>query len=263
MKRNLKLIYFSPTEGTKKVVKAIGEAITKDYEEFNITLPQNRIENLNFNRNDLLIIGVPTYAGRFPKVLNEYVEKITCNNSLAIFITTYGNRDFEDALLELKDIFVAKGAVSLAAATFITEHSYTNKLATGRPDIDDLDIAHKFGTSIKNRLNEINSTGEIKQLSLPGNYPYIVKVSPLSSIAPETKETCTNCGICASNCPTAAIDFKDYSIVDSSKCLKCCSCIKKCPVDAKDFTNEGYLKFKSMLISNFENNVCKPEIFIG
>ena len=263
MKRNLKLIYFSPTEGTKKVVRAIGEAITKDYEEFNITLPQNRIKNINFTEEDLLIIGVPTYAGRFPKVLNEYVEKITCNNSLAIFVTTYGNRDYEDALLELKDIFVTKGAISLAAATFITEHSYTNKLATGRPNIDDLDIAHKFGTSIKNRVNEISSIGEISLLPLPGNYPYIVKTSPLSNIAPETKETCINCGICASNCPTAAIDFKDYSIVDSNKCLKCCSCIKKCPIGAKDFTDEGYLKFKAMLISNFANNLCKPELFLG
>lgn len=263
MEKNLKLIYFSPTDGTKKIVKAIGDAIAKDYEEFNITLPQSRTENINFTENDLFIIGVPTYAGRFPKVLNEYVEKITCNNSLAIFVTTYGNRDYEDALLELKDIFVAKGAVSLAAATFITEHSYTNKLATGRPNLDDLNIAHKFGTSIKNRLRGINSITEIKPLTLPGNYPYIVKPSALSSIAPETKETCINCGICASKCPTAAIDFKDFSSIDSNKCLKCCSCIKKCPIAAKDFTDEGYLKFKAMLISKFANNTCKPELFIG
>ena len=263
MKRNLKLIYFSPTDGTKKIIKAIGDVIDKNYEEFNITLPQNRTENLKFTENDLLIVGVPTYAGRFPKVLKEYIEKITCTNSLAIFVTTYGNRDYEDALLELKDIFVAKGAVSLAAATFITEHSYTNKLATGRPNLDDLDIAHNFGTSIKNRLSEISSIAEIKPISLPGNYPYIVKTSPLSSVAPETKESCINCGICASNCPTAAIDFEDCSSIDPSKCLKCCSCIKKCPVDAKDFTDEGYLKFKGMLISKFANNICKPELFIG
>ena len=263
MKRNLKLIYFSPTDGTKKIVKTIANAITKDYEEFNITLPQNRTENLNFTKDDVLIIGVPTYAGRFPKILNDYVEKITCNNSLAIFITTYGNRDYEDALLELKDIFVSKGAVPLAAATFITEHSYTDKLATGRPNIDDLDIAQKFGTSIKNRLSELNSITEITPLFLPGNYPYIVKTSPLSSIAPETKENCINCGICASNCPTTAINFEDCSSIDSSKCLKCCSCIKKCPINAKDFTDEGYLKFKTMLISKFANNSCKPELFIG
>ncbi|WP_300381137.1 EFR1 family ferrodoxin [Clostridium sp.] len=263
MKRNLKLIYFSPTEGTKKIVRAIGDAITKNYEEFNITLPQNRTETLNFTEDDLLIIGVPTYAGRFPKVLNEYVEKINCNNSLAIFVTTYGNRDYEDSLLELKDIFVDKGATSLAAATFIAEHSYTDKLAKSRPNLNDLDIAHKFGTSIKNRLDEIASIDELNSLSLPGNYPYIVKTSPLSSIAPVTNEACTNCGICANNCPTAAIDFENLSVIDSSKCLKCCSCIKKCPVNAKDFIDEGYLNFKAMLISKFENNICEPEIFIG
>lgn len=263
MKKNLNLIYFSPTNGTKKIVKSIGDAIDKNYKEFNITLPQNRFDNSTFTEEDILLIGVPTYAGRFPKILNEFIEKISCANSLAILITTYGNRDYEDSLLELKDIFVSKGAIPLAAAAFITEHSYTDKLATGRPNLDDLNIAFKFGTSIKNRLNEISHSSEIEKLSLPGNYPYIVKPSALSTIAPKTNKTCINCGVCANNCPTAAINFENYSIIDANKCIKCCSCIKKCPVNAKDFTDETYLNFKNMLISKFSNNPCKIELFIG
>ena len=78
--------------------------------------------------------GVPTYAGRFPKLLQPYTEKIKGNNSLAVFVATYGNRDYEDSLLELKNIFEDNGFKTLAASTFVTEHSSTSKLATKRPN---------------------------------------------------------------------------------------------------------------------------------
>ena len=67
--KKLNLLYFSPTDGTKKIVKEIANGIGYEYKEFDITLSQNRTENLFFDENDLVIIGVHTYAGRFPKLL--------------------------------------------------------------------------------------------------------------------------------------------------------------------------------------------------
>lgn len=58
--KNLNLLYFSPTDGTKKIVKEIANGIGYGYKEFDITLPQNRIENLFFDENDLVITGVST-----------------------------------------------------------------------------------------------------------------------------------------------------------------------------------------------------------
>ena len=58
--KNLNLLYFSPTDGTKKIVKEIANGIGYKYKEFNITLPQNRSENLFFDENDLVITGVST-----------------------------------------------------------------------------------------------------------------------------------------------------------------------------------------------------------
>lgn len=90
-------------------------------------MPQNRNNSINFSSDDLVIIGTPTYAGRFPNLLNSYLDKITVDHALGIFITTYGNRDYEDALLEQHDIFISKGFIALGAATFVTEHSSTSK----------------------------------------------------------------------------------------------------------------------------------------
>ena len=263
MNRNLKILYFSPTDGTKKIVKTIANSINSNYEEFDITLPKNRTNYIEFSDNDLVIIGTPTYAGRFPKILTSYIEKIKANNTLAVFITTYGNRDYEDALLEQYDIFTSKGFIALGAATFITEHSSTNKVATGRPDINDLKIASDFGNTIFKRINELNSLSELSVLSLPGNKPYIVKNLAMPVMVPETNEKCIICGICAKHCPTSAIDFSDCKTIDASKCIKCNSCVKRCPFNAKSITHEAYKNMQNMLITKLANKKREPEIFLA
>ncbi|MBC5625747.1 4Fe-4S binding protein [Clostridium sp. NSJ-49] len=263
MDKNLKILYFSPTSGTKKIVKAIAESIDSNYEEFDITLPQNRTNSITFSSNDLVIIGMPTYAGRFPRLLHNYIDTITANNTLGVFITTYGNRDYEDALLEQYDIFTSKGFIGLGAATFITEHSSTSKLATGRPHAEDLKTASDFGCEIIKRLKEINSLSDLNSLTLPGSIPYVEKNIPPMPFAPETNEKCVTCGICAKHCPTSAIDFSDCRTIDISKCIKCNSCVKRCPLTAKVMNSEPYKNMQNMLITNFAHNEKSPEIFLA
>lgn len=263
MDKNLKILYFSPTSGTKKIVKAIAESIDSNYKEFDITLPQNRTNSITFSSNDLVIIGMPTYAGRFPRLLHNYIDTITANNTLGVFITTYGNRDYEDALLEQYDIFTSKGFIGLGAATFITEHSSTSKLATGRPHAEDLKTASDFGCEIIKRLKEINSLSDLNSLTLPGSIPYVEKNIPPMPFAPETNEKCVTCGICAKHCPTSAIDFSDCRTIDISKCIKCNSCVKRCPLTAKVMNSEPYKNMQNMLITNFAHNEKSPEIFLA
>lgn len=263
MKMNLNLLYFSPTNGTKKIIQEIAKGINCEYKEFNITLPQNRVDDLFFDKNDLVIIGMPTYAGRFPRLLTTYLDKITANKSLGVFVATYGNRDFEDSLLEMKDIFEKQGFVGLASATFVTEHSSTKKLATNRPNVEDLNIACDFGIQIKSRFESLNNLNEIKPLELPGNFPYVVKNIAMPPMAPETHNTCVTCEICAKNCPTAAIDFDDCKTIDANKCIKCRSCVKRCPFNSKEFTHPGYKNMQNMLETNFAHIVRTPEMFIG
>lgn len=60
----------------------------------------------------------------------------------------YGNRDYEDALLELRDTVASLGFTPLSAGAFIGEHSYSTAempVAAGRPDATDLQTARTFG----------------------------------------------------------------------------------------------------------------------
>jgi hypothetical protein len=48
---------------------------------------------------------VPVYKGRAPVFLTDYFSRVKGNNTAVVFIVVYGNRDYDDALLEL-DIFL-------------------------------------------------------------------------------------------------------------------------------------------------------------
>ncbi len=258
MYSNLKLLYFSATGTTAKVVKAIAKELGDVTAEYDITLPSDRVDDIKFVEDDLLIIGVPVYAGRVPDFLVEYFNKISGDNTKAIFIVVYGNRDYDDALLELLDIFKEKSFVGIAGGAFIGEHSYTALVANNRPDIIDLNIAASFGKTCKEKLDSEN---DFLNLKVKGNYPYKERL-PKSEFAPITNANCNQCGLCAELCPSEAIDFIDAKIVDSSKCIKCCRCIKKCPVQAKEFNHPIIENIRAKLITNFSKVRKEPEFFI-
>ena len=256
------LIYFSATDRTAKVVKEIGSAISDELFENDITLEENRNEGLVFTEKDLVIVGVPVYAGRVPKFLVEYFNKVKGNNTLVIFVVTYGNRAYEDALLELKNTFEENGFIGVGATAFVGEHSYTELLGSGRPNKEDLEIAKKFGDRVKIKINSIKDISEIGNLNVPGNYPYVVKVSKMKPMAPETNDNCIDCGICKNSCPTNAISKQNSRIVDKERCIKCCRCIRNCPVSAKEMTNSEYIEMRDFLINNWSNIYNSPEIYI-
>lgn len=262
MKRTIKTLYFSPTNGTKKIVRAIASSIQSEYTEYDITLPEQRKAPIHFTENDLVIIGLPTYAGRVPKLLLPFLSSITGNNALCVCVATYGNRDYEDALLEQYDLFTQRGFTVCSAATFVTEHSATNKLATARPNAEDLTLAAEFGSKILNSIATLSSSGPIS-LSLPGHRPYVEKNIAMPPMTPETTEACIKCGFCAKHCPTGAIDFESYTEIKSESCIKCNSCVKRCPVHAKSITHEAYHNMQTMLIQNFSTVQKKPEFFMA
>lgn len=263
MDNKLNLLIFSPTDTTAKTVRSIAHGINENFSEYNITLPDNRNSEIIFNENDVVIIGVPVYAGRVPALLSDYFTKIKGNHTLAVFVVVYGNRDYDDALLELKNIFEERGFIGIAAGAFIGEHSYTNKVGTGRPDQADLELARNFGIKIREKLTQLKDhpVTETAALAVKGNYPYKERTS-MPPTKPETSDQCISCGICAENCPTGAIDMKDYSEVDAAKCIRCCSCVKKCPVDAKAYNHELVQKITQNLIEKFSMVRHEPELFI-
>jgi len=261
MKYCLSTLFFSPTGNTAKITKAVAEGFGKSYVEYDLTTLKNRrkYEALSFNKHDLVIIGVPVYRGRIPEFLVDFFQRFIGNEAKAVFTLVYGERAYEDALVVLKNTFEKAGFKGVAAASFIGEHSYTNQIAGGRPDTDDLGIAFQLGHQVKARLDVYDELSQ-PELFVKGNFPY-KEITPSPTIVPETNDDCTDCGICASVCPMEAIDFVNFRTIDATKCILCSNCIKKCPENAKAINHEFIVNFTQNLISKLAEVRNEPELF--
>lgn len=249
-------LYFSPTGATERVIQSCADQIKASFDNcdvvtYDITIKNQRAEGIHFNREDIVLIGIPVYAGRVPNILLKFLDKISSENSKCIAIVTYGNRDFDDGLIELYDILIAKGFQVVGAAAIPAEHSFSDKIAQGRPDEDDFERINDFVRSCILKLNQETDV-EINTLQIEGFRPYRPYYRPkdedgvavdFKSIRPITHSSCINCGLCAKNCPMGSIDKVDFSKVDGP-CIKCCRCIKICPVAAKEFTAVDFIRHK-------------------
>lgn len=228
-------VSFSPTSNSQRVVNAIASGLQGiPIQHVDLTLPA-AASAMQFGTNDLVVIGVPVYAGRVAPLAVKRLQGIVGNSTPAVLVVTYGNREFDDALIELKDITENIGFKPIAACAFIGEHAFSSPetpIAAGRPDPQDLKIAESFGIDIGKKLQTLVAFEAGHCPEIPGNHPYKEGMGQLP-FSPTLRETqCTQCASCISACPTGAISLKSKIEIDRSLCILCCSCIKNCPEDA-------------------------------
>jgi len=132
--------FYSPTHSTEKIVNAIATGIGIDplnIIENNLTYPGYEETLIDVEPGDLVIIGAPVYAGRISLTAIERLQKLKFAGNPAVLVAVFGNRNLDDALIELREIATGIGLQPVAAAAFIGEHSYSTKnfpIAKGRPD---------------------------------------------------------------------------------------------------------------------------------
>jgi flavodoxin len=99
------LVYFSPTQTTKKVVEGVARGVRVDtVEHLDLTPPQAKTRECEEMNDGLAIIGAPVYGGRIPGDVAHRLRRLKGNDTPAVVIVVYGNRAYGDALLELRDL---------------------------------------------------------------------------------------------------------------------------------------------------------------
>lgn len=222
--------YFSPTGNSKKVANCIAETIGKEIENIDITVMASDAE---FTGEDFVILSAPVYAGRIPNVARERFSRFKGNNTPCIIVATYGNREFDDALLEMADMFTEQGFIIKGAAGVIGRHTY-GEIQVNRPNKVDLEECYEFA------LKVAESDKKWPEFHIPGNRPYRDGVSK-GSHHPTCNESCIKCGLCVRACPIQAIDEDCETVSDA--CISCFRCIRNCPVGGKEIITETYIKF--------------------
>lgn len=261
----VRLIYFSPTHTTRKVLEGVARGLgCSSVVHVDLTGPESARLDYEPVRNELAVLAAPVYGGRLPRDAAARLRRVRGEDSPAVVVVVYGNRAYEDALLELRDLALETGFTPMAAGAFIGEHSYSRSslpVAADRPDAEDLSLAEAFGKRIAAKLHGVRGLDAMRPIGVPGNFPYH-EINILQNIAPSTdQETCVMCEECASVCPTAAITFDGVVETDPGACIRCCACVRACPVGARALDDPRVMKLITWLNANCQDRKA-PETYL-
>ncbi len=251
---NVYLVYFSPTGGTEKALRLLADAWEGEKKTVDLSLRDAAARTPAFAKEDVCLVAVPSYGGRVPALAAGRIKELAGNGARAAAVVVYGNRAYEDTLVELCDLLTEAGFAVRAGAAAVAEHSIMRQYAKGRPDEADEKTLRGFSAKIKAALES-----EGPAPAFPGDRPY--KQWGGSKSYPEADDTCVGCETCARLCPAGAIPFDAPSETDTAKCISCMRCIAVCPAGARSLDAASVAAMAERMKAVFATRK-EPELFV-
>lgn len=252
MLSTVELCYFSPTGGTKKVGEILAGFLSEHVEATDMGIEKAGKES----GPETAVIAVPVFGGRIPAFASGWLKDYCGSGRRAVTVAVYGNRAYEDALLELNDLVEESGAKVVASAAFVAQHSILPEVGAGRPDAQDQAEIREFAEAVLKKLAD----DEKSEVQVPGNRPY--KTAAPMPATPLTLSSCTGCGNCEKLCPTKAIQIQDGKVTtDGGKCMLCMGCVAHCPEQARVLP-EPLLETLGQKLEKFKEIRNKNEWFL-
>ena len=250
-------VVFSPTGGTKKAADCLANGLEADMQEIDLAAFSTDYSKISLNANDICIVAVPSFGGRVPAPAAARLAELKANGARAILMVAYGNRAYEDTLLELKDTMIQAGFHCVAAVAAVAEHSIMRQFASGRPNQKDLEELEQFAHQIKAAIE----TGTVPDsVHVPGNTPY--REYNGVPLKPKAGKNCTGCGLCAEKCPAGAIPSDNPSQTNAKACISCMRCVSICPAQARTL-NRLLLAGASQKLKQVCSEPKKNELFLS
>lgn len=227
----VKAVVFTGAGTTLAVAERFAEACALPSSVTDIT--PRTVEVPAFRAHDLAVFAVPSFGGRVPVPAAEKLARMPLVDGVpAVLLVTYGNRAVDDTFAELADIVSARGFVPVGGAAVVAHHSLMVDVAKGRPDAEDLAVVDALAADVCARLAEAACAADAALTEIPGDRPYRAFGGVAFHAAADT-QACVRCGVCASVCPTGAIDPADPASTDCDRCVTCLRCVSACPEGAR------------------------------
>ena len=241
-------IVFSPTGASQKAAGLLADAFAGEQTTIDLCQPSALhdgaaagLQAAGPAAGDVCIIAMPCYGGRLPQIAAQRLSALRGNGCPAVICVTFGNRAFEDSLLELADLAAAAGFEASAACALACEHNIVNEFGRGRPDSFDIGQIREFAAAAADKV----ASGRRGLPVLPGRRPYKEWKSGQTPITVD-EQKCTACGTCLRGCPACAISASGRK-TDASACIGCMRCIKLCPQGSRSLPAEYLAKLRGHL----------------
>ena len=101
---NIHQIIFSPTGGTRRVSEILCKGMDKESCVTDLCVKAADIQLPHIQEDDLAIIAMPVFAGRVPALAVERLRMVKPNSAKCVVVAVFGNRAYDDALLEMQDV---------------------------------------------------------------------------------------------------------------------------------------------------------------
>ena len=252
-------VYFSGKGTTKACADCIASEMGMEVNEYNWLTPAAVQEKIQIPAGEALLFSMPVYGGFIPHICAELVSTLEGNHTPAVIAAVYGNRHYDDALVQMRDLLEKQGFIVIAAGAFLAEHSIFTTVAAGRPDEDDRAAMKEFAGRGRGPLGQ-RELWEDKKIQVPGKTAYDPSAFKGVPFHPDGDEKCVGCGKYVQVCPQGAISRENPRETDGALCISCGACIAVCPEKARDYHGEAYLAARA----GFEKKCAqyrKPEMY--
>lgn len=240
----MKIFYFTATGNSLAVAKHIGGDL--------ISIPQIIDELDTHYKDDVIGVIFPVFSNAPPKMVSEFLDKVTFEADYIFAIGTYGN---------------LPGACMYNVQKQAQARGYRFDYANSLLMLDNFLPVFEVDAEIKKlpKKNVKEMTAKIvadiharKKLQAKSSVPARALASILKAVTTTDKNAqsyiinsdCTKCGICAKVCPVSNVTVSD-SVHFSDCCEGCLACVHLCPQNAIHLKNEKSGK-----------RWCNPEVVV-
>lgn len=270
------LIYFSPGGTTKKTVRNIAKGFKEtEIVEIDMLKKSNREKKYNFGENDLVIFGMMT-ATKLYGIPSEIIGALNGNNTPFVGVVTCGNGYYGKSLIVMKKGMEKRGFKMIAGGGFIGQYSFSDKIATNRPDEKDEQIQYKFGRDIQDKIEVRNDRSFSHKLKIdwPNEGKFSTFKCAVVSALPglglklpkswnelSISDKCIQCQKCVNHCPVEALSLNDTITQNRDKCIGCQGCVNICPKKAIKPISTPLVKSVENVMK-FRSGRKEPQVFI-